>query len=40
VGEQELADQAVALRDLRSDREQETVPRDKFIDRVQELLEP
>ena len=40
VGEQELADQTVTLRDLRSDREQETVPRDKFIDRVQELLEP
>ncbi|MGH2686938.1 MAG: histidine--tRNA ligase, partial [Actinomycetota bacterium] len=38
VGEQELADATVTVRDLRADREQETVPRDKLIDRLQELL--
>jgi len=40
IGEQELTDATVTVRDLRADREQETVPRDKLIDRLQELLHP
>jgi histidyl-tRNA synthetase len=40
VGEQELADGTVTLRDLRSDREQEVVPREKLTDVVKEWLHP
>ena len=38
VGEQERHDGTVTVRDLRSDREQDTVPRDAVVDHVRKLL--
>ena len=38
VGDQERHDGTVTVRDLRSDREQDTVPRDAVVDHVRKLL--